>query len=525
MKSIIPILLIFIVAIPAAFATPGTRLITTPPTADLISPAIDRIEKSILPILIPERTINLVTFAGHAPDRAGAEDFRPAIQRALKELSASGGGTLHFPHTRRSDWNKGPETYRIRGYIQLGSNTRLLLDPSVILRFEFSPQDYTDEGRGVITRYEGTTVYGHAPLIRAFNVQNIVIEAADGTGAMPEITGDGDRWVAEYSLRDAVPTNPPWKFIRDTNEAGTPLRERRCAPGGPLFARPDLIQFFLCRNVRMEGVKLSNSPFWVVHPVFSSNLTFRGLLFDCQNVNNDGIDPDSSRDVLIENILFNNHDDNVAVKSGRDREGREGVDILGTELASVDSEYIRDGRLGGPTENVLVRKCVFKGHYALCIGSEMSGGVRHIYAMDNSAPQDITMAVFIKSSRRRGGTVEHIYVRNFAANLVRNEVIAIIPNYDGDTSSAFYPTIRHVSIEGVTAQKAGLGIRLFGWPQSLTEDVRLRDIRIALKPGKAPVAFEASFVREVSLKNVTIDARSYDGDYSITAGPLPPTHN
>lgn len=492
-------------------------------TADPIAQAIDRIERSIKPIAIPERTLDLHAFCGHRPDRDGTHDFRDEIQRAIDELARLGGGTLRFRHSRPDDWNKLAEVYRIRGSIELRSNLRLLLDRGVILRFEYSPEHYTNKGLGVITRYEGTTTFGTSPLIRAFKAENVVIEAADGHGSMPEITGDGDRWLtAEANWpSDAL---RPWEHLRDVNNRGVPLKDRGSQQGGHMKVRPAMVEFFLCNNVRMEGVKLSNSPFWVVHPVFSTNLTFRNLWFDCQIVNNDGIDPDSCRNVLIEHIVFNNHDDNVAVKSGRDREGREGVDIAGTELEGVSSGYIKNGVLGGPTEDVVVRHCVFKGHYAFCVGSETSGGARRLYVVDNLAPQDVAMVVFLKSSRRRGGTMEDIHVRNLQAETVGGDVVAIIPNYDGDATSPHVPTIRNVTVSHVTARKAGGGIRVFGWPESPTRDVHLRDISITRRmPGKP--AFEKAQVQRLVLERVTVDGQRLDGDYTVARGDLPPAQN
>lgn len=463
---------------------------------------------------IPDRSINLVEFSGKEPDQDGTFNFRPAIQKAIDNLSNRGGGKIIFPHPQgREAWIKQTVTYKSEGPINLKNNIELVFDPNTRLYFEFGPQNYLYDGKGVLTRYEGTTLYSFSPCLRAFNVKNIAITAREGSGAMPIIDGDGEAWQRWKKKGDdrllSQGKMGSWKLPRKANNADVPIRERWFDDPAKHFLRPCLVEFFLCENILMDGIKLEDSPFWVIHPIFSQNMIFRNLAFDCPVVNNDGIDPESSKNVLIENIIFDNHDDNVAIKAGRDKEGRQGAIVKGTELENIKSEYINDGRIGGPAENIIVRDCVFKGHYGFCIGSEMSGSVRNVYCLDNIAPQNAS-GVFLKSSRMRGGIIEDIYVKGLELSDARF-VVALIPNYDADTSSPHVPVFRDIYIDDIQAENTDNGIEIHGWYDQPIQNVMLKDIKIN-KVENEPFLIQQ--VQNVELENVTIENKSYDGIYN-----------
>ncbi len=483
---------------------------------DHIDQRVAEIVSQIKEPVIPDRTINLIEFSGHKPDANGRYDFRSDIQRAIAELSSLGGGTLLFPNSAPDDsWLRYQETYRIRGPIELADNIRLLLENSVKLFFEFDPPSYLPNGRPVLTRYEGTTLYTFSPCFRAFGVKNVVIESAGSSGAMPVINGDGEkwqRWMWQGEGRHVqAGDKPSYQRLKALNNAGVPVRELVMADPDSHFFRPPLMQFFMCENIKVQGIKITNSPFWCIHPVFSQNVIVRDVLFDAYVVNNDGVDPESSLNILIENVMFNNHDDNVAIKAGRDREGREGADISGTELQGVESRYIKGNRLGGPTENVVIRNCVFKGHYAIAIGSEMSGGVHDVFAIDNLSVQDVNMGFFIKSSRTRGGEVHDIFVRNLQLNRVDGDVISMIPNYDNDATSPYPPLFHDIYLQDISARQAKYGIRIYGWSDAPVQHVQLKNIRINNVAKEELVLVQAE---NIELQNVAINGDNKDGHYT-----------
>ena len=473
---------------------------------------------------------DLRSFSGKDPDEVGTHDFRAVIQKAIDSLHASGGGTLVFSHTEsRGSWMKQQLTYRIKGPIELRSNVHLLLEPNIRLYFAFSPDDYLPGGKGVLRRYEGTTLYSYSPLIRAFNAENISVTFSGGQGSLPVIDGDGWKWQkwsgeGDQRVRERGDI-PAYKHIRTSlNNKDVPIAERICTDPDYHFLRPTMMEFFHCNRVKVEGLKLVNSPFWLVHPVFTRNMVFRHCMFDAQVVNNDGIDIESSSDVLVENIIFDNHDDNVVIKSGRDLEGRKGALVAGTELEGLDSPYIREGRITAPTQNVVVRNCVLKGHYGFCIGSESSGGAKNIYLSNCFAPMEVKMAVYMKSGRERGGVIENIHVTGLELNKVEADVICLIPNYDNDTISPYPPLFRDIHISHITAREAQKGIRIFGWPDAPIKKVSLHDIKVdsirSENPGDLLLVRQAE---DIMVQNVMINGHHFEGVYDHhEPGLLPP---
>jgi polygalacturonase len=475
--------------------------------------------------VIPDRTIDLIAFAEQVPDRAGTHDFQSDINRAIQALAAEGGGTLHFRHLDPpKQWYKFPLVYRIQGPILLESNIELLIDHSVVLQFDWAPAAYLPGGKPVLRRYEGTTLYGLCPLFYAFGKENIRIRGNEGFGAPPLIDGDGEqalRWSQAIGDRQQARADSSYynDRLREANHAGVPLRERHYADLDEDAFRPTLMEFFMCKNVEVNGLQLNNSPFWLVHPVFSENVAIRNLIFDSQTVNSDGVDAESSHNVLVEYCIFNNHDDNLAIKAGRDHEGREGVDVTGTELAGLTSRYLHGDRLGGPSTDIVFRHNTIQGHYALAIGSEMSGGVEGVYAYHCQAPISVKAAVFIKSSRRRGGYVRQVYVQDFEINRAPLDLITIIPNYDGDTEAPYPPQFSQLYFRNISANFSGNPYRIYGWPDQQTQDVWLENIKVPeVKKGGS-----FNHVKNLHLRGISIEGEEIEGDFDQSeAGNEPP---
>ena len=493
-----------------------------PSITEKIDEGIAEVLKHINPPQIPETSIDLMAFSGRQPDTAGTYDFQPDINRAIDSLAANCGGSLIFSYPENTSGEENPIlVYRIKGPILLHSNIGLKIDRSLKLYFEFDPPSYRPDGKGVLSRYEGTTLYTHSPLIRGFNVENIFITGGDGDGPLPVIDGDGKRW-REWEVQGNQArggqndSSASYIMAKEINATGVPVPERRFDKE---YLRPSIMQFFLSKRVLVENVKLLNSPFWTVHPLFSENLTFRGIEFEALVANNDGIDPESSRYVLIENVKFHNADDNVAIKAGRDKEGMEGVDISGTEMEGIDSYYIRDGKIGGPTEYVVVRNCDFRGHYAICIGSEMSGGVNNVYVKDNKSNHSVNMGFYIKGGRNRGGVVSDIYVQNMDLNQVKWEVVRLLPNYDRDTTSPHPSEFKNVYVENLAAEYSGRGILINGWADKKITNVILKDIMVDSLGQEEPLVI--NHVEDVELINVDIAGHSLDSVYNVSNSAIP----
>ena len=482
---------------------------------------IEAIVNSIASPTIPSRTIILSEFSGHAGDEQGTHDFYEDIKSAIDSLSKVGGGVLLFTHSKGAKaFVKQTEIYRVKGPIILKSNIELRFQPNLKLYFEFSPANYLPDNKAILTRYESTSLYSFCPLIYAFNAENIAISFTGGNGAMPVIDGDGARW-QKWMIQGDEKVQAKGLLIASSmvrshlNDDDVPLAERICADTSYHFLRPALIQFIHCQKIKIDGVKLVNSPFWTVHPVFCTDMTFRNVIYDCQIFNNDGIDIESSSRVLVENVIFDNHDDNIVIKSGRDKEGRDGVLVKGTEYEQINSKYISNGRITAPTTDVVVRNCVFKGHNSVCVGSEIAGGANNIYVTDCYSPMSVKMGVYLKSTRSRGGVVSDIYVRNLSYQSITNDAICMIPNYDNDTTSAYPTVFKNVYINNIHVKESGNGIRIFGWEDALIQNVNISNVNVENVSSKSEdKIFLINQVKDVNLRRVFVNKKDVSGKYN-----------
>jgi polygalacturonase len=216
------------------------------------------------------------------------------------------------------------------------------------------------------------------------------------------------------------------------------------------------IQPYRCRNVLIEGLTIIGSPMWEVHPVECENVIVRKLNIHSHGPNNDGCDPESCRDVLIEGCVFDTGDDCIAIKSGRNADGR---------------------RLNKPTENVIIRDCqMMDGHGGVTLGSEITGGVRNVFVerckMDSPR---LDIAIRFKNNAMRGGTLENIHVRDIAVGQVAKAVITVDYNYQEGANGPYVPVFRNLVIERLVSGHSPRALDLQGFANAPIRDVRLID--------------------------------------------------
>jgi unsaturated rhamnogalacturonyl hydrolase len=231
-----------------------------------------------------------------------------------------------------------------------------------------------------------------------------------------------------------------------------PVAERRFGEGG--FLRPAFIQPYRCQNVLIEGVKIRRSPMWEVNPVLCTNVIVRGLDIATHGPNNDGCDPESCRDVLIEDCLFDTGDDCIAIKSGRNNDGR---------------------RVGVASENIIIRRCTMKdGHGGVTIGSEISGGCRNVFVEDcvMDSP-NLDRAIRFKSNAVRGGVVENIFVRNITVGKVADAILQIDHIYEEGANGAHKPVARNIVLENITSKETPRVLNIVGIPAGEISGVRV----------------------------------------------------
>jgi polygalacturonase len=354
--------------------------------------------------------------------------------------------------------------------IRLRSRVNLVLSKGAVLKFSTDPKQYLPV---VLTRWEGTELMSYSPLIYAFEAEDVAIT---GSGTL-DGQASATRWWDWTRQQGAARTR-----LIAFGASGAPVAERVFGEGS--FLRPNFVQPYRCRNVHIEGITIVNSPMWEIHPVLCSNVIVRGVSIVSHGPNNDGCNPESCRDVLIENCSFDTGDDCIALKSGRNNDGR---------------------RVNVPVENIVIRDCNMKdGHGGVTIGSEISGGARNVFAercrMDS--PQ-LDRALRVKTNSVRGGVIERVFMRDVTIGQVREAVVAIDFNYEEGDAGQFTPTVRDFEIRNVTSQKSNYGLLLRGYSRSPITNVRLRDCKF---DGVAR-ADVLQNVKDITLTNVSINGK------------------
>jgi polygalacturonase len=399
---------------------------------------LPRILARIKPPSFPSRTFD-VTKYGAVGDNA--KDNTEAFKLAIAACTNAGGGRVVVPAGEF-----------VTGAIELKSRVDLHLDSKATIRFTRDQSKYPM----VFTRWEGMELMNFSPFIYAFEQRDIAI-TGDGT-----IDGNCD---CEHWWPWKGRTNCGWKKgdpdqDADRNnllamiERGVPVNQRVFGPGH--YLRPQFIQPYRSENVLIEGVRLLNAPMWQVHPVLCTNVTIKDLYIKSDGPNTDGCDPESCRDVLITNCYFDTGDDCIAIKAGRNADGR---------------------RLHTPSENIVIQKCRMKnGHGGVTIGSEISGGVRNVFAEDCTLDSpELDFAVRLKNNAMRGGLLENIYVRNLDVGQVAKAAVTIDFYYEEGEAGKFAPIVRNVVIQNMKMKKAEHALYFRGFKNAPIKDVAILD--------------------------------------------------
>ena len=389
-----------------------------------IQEIVDRIQ---LPV-IPDYKVSILKFGAKGDS---VSDNKKAFDRAMLHLQKRKGGILTVP--------KG--VFTVHGPIHFVSNVNLHLEEGAKIRFGEDPKDYPL----VLTSWEGTMLYNYSPLIYGNELENIAITGKgtiDGEG--------GGAWAAWKQLEDKDK-----QLSRKMNHTGVPVEERIFGEGH--YLRPQLIQFVNSKNILLEEITIEDSPFWCVHLLKSKSATLRKLKFDAHNFNNDGIDAEYASDILIEEVMFDNGDDNIAIKAGRDHEGR--------------------ANSATPSENIVIRNNLLKGLHGVVIGSEMSAGVQNVFVENNKAWGYLKRGIYFKTNPDRGGYIRNIYINDIELQKVE-DCFYITANYHGE-GEGFNSKISDVFITNVTCEEAnGTAVVIQGFKESKVENVKLTNVKV-----------------------------------------------
>jgi polygalacturonase len=379
----------------------------------------------------PDRTFPITNYGA----AAGGADCTAAIAQAIAACHAAGGGHVSVP----------AGTFRT-GAIRLLSNVDLHLEAGAVLKFSTDPNAYLPV---VFTRWESTECMNYSPFIYAYQQENI---AVTGPGTLDGSAGPANWWA--WTKRDASGTSPASRDAAKLvamGEQDVPVEQRVFGAGYHL--RPNFFSPNRCRNVLISDVTVINSPMWELNPVLCTNVIARGVTIDSpQGPNNDGFDPESCRDVLVENCSFATGDDCIAIKSGRNRDGR---------------------RVGVVMENMIVRGCTMKdGHAGVAIGSEVSGGCRNVFIerckMDSP---NLQRALRIKSNASRGGTTENIHMRDIEVGRVAEAILTIDFLYEEGAHGDFPPAVKDVTIERVTCKSSPRVLWVESFPAATVDQI------------------------------------------------------
>ena len=387
-----------------------------------------------------------------------------AIRKTIAAASEAGGGRIVIP---QGVW--------LTGAIHLEDNTDLYLAKGAELLFSQEIEDYLP---AVFSRHEDTECYKFSAFVYANGKHNIGIT---GEGVL---NGQGKPWWSWKMMSRESSAR-----VVEMGDENVPVKERVFDGTNGNYLRPAFFQPMNCTNVLVEGVTFLYGAFWTITPTYCDSVVVRNVRIETEGKyghtpNGDGVDPSSSRNVLIEYCEFATGDDCIAIKSGRDTDGL---------------------RVNKPTENVVVRHCDgLQGHGGIVIGSETSGGVRNVYAYDCKF-NGTDRIVRVKTARGRGGVLENMWFEHLSADTIQQEALRINMLYTGkrlppQPVSKITPTIRNLHFSDIScAYGRNYAIELLGLPERPIEDISFDRITI-----KAAKGIHCVDVDSIAFKNVFI---------------------
>jgi polygalacturonase len=363
----------------------------------------------------------------------GSHDCYGAIAAAIAACHKAGGGRVLIP---AGNWHcAGPIVLRSNVHVHLASGAQVYFGTNPADYAKYGDYDCGKQGKLVLSRWQGNDCLNYSPMVYAHGQENIALTGEDWTsiingqgGVIDEASGDcWWDWKGRHKPKSPsteLAVNPlnaasigalapeltaaereavqgpgdSWrgdgKYLPALSEAGIPVARRVFGQGH--FLRPCMVEIIGCSKVLLQGYQLNGAPFWCHHPVNCRNIQISKVNMESLGPNSDGFDPEACDGVLIDGCTFNTGDDCIAIKSGKNR----------------DTQH-------GPTRNVVIQNSVMNsGHGAVTLGSEMAGGIEHVYAQNlefrnlHWKNDPLGTAIRLKSNMNRGGYLRHLYVRN-----------------------------------------------------------------------------------------------------------------
>ncbi len=386
-----------------------------------------------------------------------------AIQDLIDRCAADGGGMIVVP-----------QGIFLTGSIFLKQGVNLQIEKDGVLKGSVNAEDYPV----IQTRWEGVEREFPAALLNAIDMTGVEV-AGEGT-----IDGSGDQWIDRYRQQR-----------QQSQGAG---RSGGFTPTLP--PRPRLVCFQNCRKVRIADLHLLNQALWCLHILYCDDVVVKNINIRARHdiPSSDGIDPDSSRNVLISKCDIDVNDDCISIKAGKDADG---------------------ARVNRPSENIIIEKCRFGyGHGGVAMGSEVTGGIRNVEVRDCTAEDDNWEPIRFKSQPSRGGVVENIVYRDIVLKNTRN---ALTFNMDWRPMPPLPPpaktltVVRNVKIINVTGAVKTAGI-MHGLKDSPIENVTFENCKISAQKG-----LTIDNVKNIDLSGLELTVEQ--GDPVIWKGGKPET--
>lgn len=390
-------------------------------------------EDIVANIELPKIGLDVVNINDFGAVGDGLHDSKPAIDRAIDNLSAKGGGKVVFP--------KGD--YFCKGPVHLENNINLHFEEGASLTFSQNPEDYLPLQ---LVRWEGIEIYSYSPYIYAKDKVNIAIT---GKGVL---NGNAEGGIAEWRNRQ----KPAQNRMRQMGKDLVPVKERIFGKND--YIRMSFIQLMNCSKILIDGITIENVPFWVIHPTYSDNITIRNVEINSLRLNNDGIDLDSCNDVLVENCKFNAGDDAIAIKSGRDQDA---------------------WRVNRPSKDIVIRNCLAENVlHGMAFGSEMSGGIDNIYVENFYMEKVKRYAIQFKSNRDRGSYIRNVLIDGVYVDTTATAIYFTNDYHSyrgGESPSEFYD----IEIKNLMCNYAsGKAIEVLGLSQKPIRNLKLENIAV-----------------------------------------------
>lgn len=468
-----------------------------------------------------------------------AKNNTKSIYKAICEISKSGGGSVVVPAI------DGQVFYT--SALHLEDNVNLYIEKGATLKFttdtnlyagDFMKEVYGDgvDNNGLtFTRYESVELMNYSPFIYAYGKKNIAIS---GSGTIDGSATKGDQtnpetfvwhgWRLKRTIngvKDAEPMDAARLKLFGEGQKNIDVAKRQYGQASgdensgadDGFLRPTFVQPYNCQNVLISGVNVKASPMWEINPVLCDTVLVEGLNINTHMNNNDGCDPECTSNIVIRNNVFDVGDDCIAIKSGRNGDGL---------------------RINRPSYNMVITNNTFKdGHGGVTIGSEITSGVKNIFAKDNLMDSDNLEAAYrFKTNYIRGGDIKNIFYNNDKVKMVQpnKPVVLVDLNYDISKEvqmmesidakyKAYIPSFSKVVIQDLNvndeniADKGGkYAFQLKGFSKdsiakSCTQDSNITDCYIkdfVIKNSRfnsSNMAFDLEYVDGLSLDGVTFN--------------------